>query len=57
MISKNHKELINNIVNYETNNDKDMYQKRIIYNSLIKIDNTVVLEFGVNTGASSSLFA
>ena len=57
MISKNHKELINNIVNYETNNDKDMYQKRIIYNSLIKIDNPVVLEFGVNTGASSSLFA
>jgi len=57
MISKNHKELINDIINYKINNDKDLYQKRIIFDSLMEMNNPVILEFGVNTGASSSIFA
>lgn len=56
MISKNHQDLIGQVISYQTDRDKDLYQKKFLYDSLINIKNPVILEFGVNTGASTSIF-
>ena len=56
MISKNHQNLIDQVINFKTGADKDLYQKKIIYDYLSSINKPIILEFGVNTGASSSIF-
>ena len=36
MISKNHQNLIDQVINFKTGTDKDLYQKKIIYDYLSK---------------------
>lgn len=57
MISKNHQDLIAQVISYQTDKDKDLYQKKFLYDSIINIKKPIILEFGVNTGASTSIFA
>lgn len=56
MISKNHSDLIDKVKNHKLNSDKDMNNKKIIFEHIAKLDSPIILEFGVNTGASSSIF-
>ena len=56
MISKNHSDLIDKVKNHKLNSDKDMNNKKIIFEHIAKLDSPIILEFGANTGASSSIF-
>tara|TARA_Y100001935_G_C17210070_1_gene459618 strand:- start:300 stop:1001 length:702 start_codon:yes stop_codon:yes gene_type:complete len=57
MKSKNHSDLIQKIGEHSINLDKDMNHKKIIFDHIVQLESPIILEFGVNTGASSSLFA